>query len=77
MRLYDNRLLEYIQSKGITQTSLAYDCGVSLAYIGKICRKQIVPSETILGKIKTFLIERNGLTEEDIRYILPSRNQAK
>jgi transcriptional regulator with XRE-family HTH domain len=68
---YDNGLLEFLQSHGITQSGLSLGSRISNVTISKVCRKKLSPSKTLIGKISQYLIKETNCSPDDLKKILP------
>ena len=69
---YNNKLQEFLQSKGITQSDLSFGTRISNVTINKICRQKLSPSKTLMGKINQYLVKVKNCTEEEVKDILPA-----
>ena len=69
---YDNKLQEFLQSKGITQSDLSFGTRISNVTINKICRQKLSPSKTLMGKINQYLVKVKNCTEDEVKDILPA-----
>lgn len=68
---YENGLLEFLQSNGITQSDVALGSRISHVTINRICNKKLSPSKTLVGKITKYLIKEGTCSMDDVKRILP------